>query len=506
MQGAEHIQNADRTEVKIMDSEKYKIYRDIFIEVKKYNEREYVAFAYGFDDLKSSSFETEECALNEIIKKVDIYIDECVSKKIIYRKPVPPDSKFLDSSRDRADIYRVTREECINLSESLFVKEPSFALSAVLNNKWVYKVDGSFFVNFSKFLREAKFVDANKYFVFAPLTKKIYDIYYTLNYLYGIFQIYVDSSGLLVVEYDRRKIDYGRVYELEYDVYGESKGRGYLVINRDGLFDNCEFKGFHNLMDDYQYSSNSAILEDYQVLSKLLPDSDFKISERVYKLAKFRMALLLRQAIETDMNLKCIDIFLKNAEHTFFYFLNQYVFKYEDFISYTYKDIKFDTYKLYFKEDKFIENEKIYKQNYEQDVLQAIVLSDCQNEREFEVLKMYLAGTECVGSRSENQFDALKLRVAIAAWEYVGKMSDKNEILSVIAIEKINGRNDLEIYDIVKDKENFIRIRNLLDIKSNKDALAHNDKFIKRIINDHVSKLADEHHIPKPKLRERTSK
>jgi hypothetical protein len=153
-------------------------------------------------------------------------------------------------------------------------------MSAMLSKKLIYKDDGSFFVDFSKFLREKKFVDANKHVVFAPLTKKIYDIYYTLNYLYGIFQIYVDSTGLLIVEYDRRKIEYGRVYELEYEVYGESKGRGYLVIHRHGLFDNCEFKVFHNLINDFEYRSNSAILEDYQVLSKLLPDSDIKFMKR----------------------------------------------------------------------------------------------------------------------------------------------------------------------------------------------------------------------------------
>ena len=491
-----------------MDSEKYRIYRDIFIEIKQINECKYVAIAYGFDDFKSSACETKECAFAELLEKIDKYIKECADKKIIYRKPVPIDSHFLDSSRDRTDIYRVTKEECISLSESFFAKESNFFLSAILDNKWVYKVDGSFFVDFSKFLRESKFVDANKYIVFAPLNKKIYDIYYTLNYLYGIFQIYVDSSGLLVVEYDRRKIDYGRVYELEYDVYGESKGRGYLVIHRDGLFDNCEFKGFHNLMDDYQYNSNSAILEDYQVLSKLLPDSDFKFSERTYKLVKFQMSLLLRQAIETDLDVKLIDRFLDLQEHTFFYFFNQYVFKYEDFISYTYKEIKFDNYKLYFKEDEFIEYKEIYKQNYEMEMLKDIVLRDCQNEKEFEVLKKYLAGTEFVSAKSKKKdhFDAIMVMATNAAWKYVGKMSDRNQILSVIAMEKIDGKSDKMIYDEVKDMENFIRIHELLDMKFNKKKLEFCDKFIKRIINNHVSKLAEEHHIPKPKLRERSSK
>jgi hypothetical protein len=375
-----------------MDAEKYKIYRDIFIEVKKYSECQYVAFAYGFDDLKSSAFETEEDALTVIIKKIDIYLKECAERKIIPRKPVPPDCHFLDSSRDRTDIYRVTREECISLSESLYAKDSGLAMSAMLSKKLIYKDDGSFFVDFSKFLRESKFVDANKHVVFAPLTKKIYDIYYTLNYLYGIFQIYVDSTGLLIVEYDRRKIEYGRVYELEYEVYGESKGRGYLVIHRHGIFDNCEFKGFHNLIDDFDYRSNSAILEDYQVLSKLLPDSDIKMHEKMYKLEKFRLTLLLRQSIELDFDSESINKFLGLTGNTFIYFLNHYVFKYNDFVGYEHENINCDRYKVYSDKYKFIEDARIYKQNYEQDVLENIIERGCQNEREFEVLKTRLSG------------------------------------------------------------------------------------------------------------------
>ena len=487
-----------------MDSEKYKIYRDIFIEVKKYSECQYVAFAYGFDGFISSAFETEEDALTVIIKKIDVYLKECAEKKIIPRKPVPPDCHFLDSSRDRTDIYRVTREECISLSESLYAKETGFAMSALLSKKLIYKDDGSFFVDFSKFLRESKFVDANKHVVFAPLTKKIYDIYYTLNYLYGIFQIYVDSTGLLIVEYDRRKIEYGRVYELEYEVYGESKGRGYLVIHRHGLFDNCEFKGFHNLIDDFDYRSNSAILEDYQVLSKLLPDSDIKIHEKLYKLEKFRITLLLRQSIELDFDSESINKFIDLAGNTFIYFLSHYVFKYNDFVGYEYENIKLDRYKVYSDKHKFIEDAKIYKQNYEQDVLEDIIDRGCQNEREFEVLKMYLAGTEFISAMSKNQFDVIKILATNAAWIYVGKISDINQILSVIAIKKIDGKSDKEIYDEVKSVENFVNIHELLGIRAIKQDLEHKDKFIKRIINKYVAKLADEFHIPKPKLRERS--
>jgi hypothetical protein len=487
-----------------MDSEKYKIYKDIFIEVKKYKDREYVAFVYGFDDIKSSAFETEEDALAVVIRKIDVYLKWCADKRIIPRKPVPSDCHFLDSSRGRADIYKVTREECISLQESLFSKESSFALSAMLNKNLVFKDDGSFFVDFSKFLRESKFVDANKHVVFAPLTKKIYDIYYTLNYLYGIFQIYVDSTGLLIVEYDRRKIEYGRVYELEYEVYGESKGRGYLVIHRHGLFDNCEFKGFHNLIDDFDYRSNSAILEDYQVLSKLLPDSDIKIHEKLYKLEKFRITLLLRQSIELDFDSESINKFIDLAGNTFIYFLSHYVFKYNDFVGYEYENIKLDRYKVYSDKHKFIEDAKIYKQNYEQDVLEDIIDRGCQNEREFEVLKMYLAGTEFISAMSKNQFDVIKILATNAAWIYVGKISDINQILSVIAIKKIDGKSDKEIYDEVKSVENFVNIHELLGIRAIKQDLGHKDKFIKRIINKYVAKLADEYHIPKPKLRERS--
>jgi len=489
-----------------MDSDKYVIYRDIFIEVKKNSEFSYVAYVYGFDDLKSSVFETEKDALTAVIKKVDIYLKQCADKKILPRKPVPPDCNFLDASRDRTDIYRITREECISLSESLCSKESGFAVSAMLSKKSVYKDDGSFFVDFSKFLRESKFVDADKHVVFAPLTNKIYDIYYTLNYLYGIFQIYVDSTGLLIVEYDRRKIEYGRVYELEYDVYGESKGRGYLKIHRHGLFDNCEFKGFHNLIDDFNYRTNSAILEDYEVLSKILPDSDIKIHEKTYKMAKFCLAQLLRQSIELDFDSESIDKFLKLTDNTFIYFLSHYVFKYKDYLSYVYENIELNRYKLYSEKDKFVEDAMIYKQNYEQDVLEDIIDRGCQNEREFEVLKMYLAGTESVSAMSKKQFNAIKILATRAAWAYVGRMSNANQILSEIAIRKIDNMTDQQIYDDVKDFNNFLRIYELLGIKSSNKPLQKQDKFIKRIINNYVSKLAEEHRIPMPKLRERSVK
>jgi hypothetical protein len=89
---------------------------------------------------------------------------------------------------------------------------------------------------------------------------------------------------------------------------------------------------------------------------------------------------------------------------------------------------------------------------------------------------------------------------------YIGKLSDVNQILSVIAMKKIDGKSDQEIYDEVKDMENFVNIHELLGIRVIRQDLEHNDKFIKRIINKYVAKLADEYHIPKPKLRKRLVK
>lgn len=488
-----------------MASSKYVIYRDIFIAIIKNNDRSYVAFAYGFENLKSSNFETEEYALTAIKISIDNYINECSVKKIIYKRPTPPDCRFLDSSRERRDVCGVTKEECISISDSFFVKESNFSLSALFSKVLVYRKDGSFFVDFSKFLRESKFVDANKHVVFAPLTNKIYDICYKLNHLYGVFQIYVDSNGLLIVEYDREKIEYGRVYELEYEVYNESRGRGYLVIHRDGLFDNCEFKGFHNLLVDYQYRSNSVIFEDYQTLSKLLPDSDCNIRDGKYKLVKYQLAFLLRQSIETDLDRKLIDRFLKLSNSTFFYFLSHYVFKYTEFNNYTYEFLNLDKYKAYSKPVSFIEDAKIYKKNCQYEVLKDIVLQGCQNDDEFEILKLHLAGLNSISVNEKDHFVAFNVEAAKAAWEYVGKMSEKNQILSFIAIKKIDGMNDAEVYDKIKDMRNFLKIRELLGIKSKNGLLKHNDKFVKRIIVEHVFKLADEHHIPKPKLRAKRS-
>ncbi len=135
-----------------------------------------------------------------------------------------------------------------------------------------------------------------------------------------------------------------------------------------------------------------------------------------------------------------------------------------------------------------------------------IIERGCQDESEFEVLKMCLAGTEFISATSKNQFDVIKILAAKAAWTYIGKISDVNQVLSVIAIEKIDGKSDMEIYDEVKSMENFVNIHKLLGIRAIKQDLQCKDKFIKRVINKYVSRLADEYHIPKPKLRERSTK
>ena len=166
--------------------------------------------------------------------------------------------------------------------------------------------------------------------------------------------------------------------------------------------------------------------------------------------------------------------------------------------------MQFDKSKVYSNGHKFIEKAKIYKQKHEQDVLMGIVGNGCQDEIEFEILKKYLAGTEFVGVNSKRTFDGFKASVANAAWAYVGRKSDANEILSIIAISKINGESDNEIYDKVKDMENFVKIYELLGIRSIKQGLEYTDKFIKRIINKYVARLADEYHIPKPALRKRS--
>ena len=486
-------------------TKKYIVYREIFIYISKYDECSYFASAYGFEDFITKNFNTKEEALESIKIFIDEYIYKCENNKIIYRKPTPPDCSFVESSRSRFDTYRVTKEECIRLSDSFYVKEPNFALAALLNKVCLYREDGTSFVDFSKFLRESKFVDANTHVVFVPLTNKIYDIYYKLNYLFGIFQIYVDSNGLLIVEYDRRKIEYGRIYELVYEAYDEIKGRGYLVIHKDGLFDNCEFKGFHNLMADYHYRSNSVLLEDYQVLSKLFPDTDRKITEKSYKLVKFQLSSLFRQAIETDLDEKLVTKFLKLADNIFFFFLNHFVFKYKELCGYSHEFLSYEKYKVYVKNNSPIENAITCANDYRYEILNDIVLKGCQDSDEFEVLQFYLARFESISVNEKDQFDATNLLAAKVAWEYIGKMSDRNQILSVIAIKKIDGITDKELYDEVKDMKNFIKIRELLDIKSNKDTLRHGDKFIKRIIVEHVFKLAEEYQVPKPKLRTRRS-
>ena len=133
-----------------MDSKKYVIYREIFINVEQYNFCKYVASAYGFENLKTSNFDSKEDALIAIKKFIDRYINECVKKKIIYKKPTPPDGGFFESSRGRRDAYGVNKEECVRFSDSFFIKESNFALSAILNKVFLYREDGSFIVDFSK--------------------------------------------------------------------------------------------------------------------------------------------------------------------------------------------------------------------------------------------------------------------------------------------------------------------------------------------------------------------
>jgi hypothetical protein len=119
---------------------------------------------------------------------------------------------------------------------------------------------------------------------------------------------------------------------------------------------------------------------------------------------------------------------------------------------------------------------------------------------------MYLAGTKSVGSMSKSQFNVIKILATKEAWKYIGMMSDKNKILSDIAIKKIDNMSDIEVYNEVKDSNNFGKIYELLGIKSINKPLEWPDKFIKRIVTNHVSKLAEEYCVPMPELRVRSVK
>jgi hypothetical protein len=54
---------------------------------------------------------------------------------------------------------------------------------------------------------------------------------------------------------------------------------------------------------------------------------------------------LLRQSIELDFDSEAINKFLDLTGNTFIYFLSHYVFKYNDFVEYEYKNIKLDNIK-----------------------------------------------------------------------------------------------------------------------------------------------------------------
>jgi hypothetical protein len=263
----------------------------------------------------------------------------------VYLKPY----NFIDRARKIPYLKEINFLDCLRMADSIITKDRILlnnafkrygygeALRFAFHGIFLHNTHRSGMLDLSRFLHSKKEFRLNKKIVILSGLLPNHFVSFKNNTIFGVIEAIVDRSrGLLRLEFDSQNVSSGCSYEFNLHVDGSIVDVGFLRLNNNDCYIECEILGCDKLIGKLPRKYSAALLDDYNFMNELIPWPSSGNNEAINEVLKCQIAAFLRFSVFSGADTNKLKIYLEKFNFPYLnQFFNNYAFAYDEI-----KDIK----------------------------------------------------------------------------------------------------------------------------------------------------------------------
>jgi hypothetical protein len=258
----------------------------------------------------------------------------------VYLKPY----NFIDRARKIPYLKEINFLDCLRMADSIITKDRILlnnafkrygygeALRFAFHGIFLHNTRRSGVLDLSQFLHSKKEFRLNKKIVILSGLLPNHFVSFKNNTIFGVIEAIVDrSKGLLRLEFDSQNVSSGCSYEFNLHVDGSIVDVGYLRLNDNDFYIECEILGCDKLIGKLPRKYSVALQDDYNFMNELISWPSSCNNEAINEVLKCQIAAFLRFSVFSGADSKKLKIYLEKFNFPYLnQFFNNYAFDYDN--------------------------------------------------------------------------------------------------------------------------------------------------------------------------------